>query len=66
MVKKSKISTPAGERCYGDLLDVSVPTAAKSRLKAVVLDKENIDPILQSGESSGNDNLSSDSGGEED
>lgn len=63
--KKSKISIPARERCYGDPLDVPAPTAAKSWLTAVSgspHDKENIDPSSQSGESSGDEGLSSDSG----
>ena len=67
--KKSMISTPARERCYGDLLDVPAPTTAKPWLKAVSShDKENIDPSLQSGESSGEEGLelSSDSGAEQD
>lgn len=62
---KSKISIPARERCYGDPLDVPAPTAAKSWLTAVSgspHDKENIDPSSQSGESSGDEGLSSDSG----
>ena len=63
--KKSKISIPARERCYGDPLDVPAPTAAKSWLTAVsgsFHDTENIDPSSQSGESSGDEDLSSDSG----
>ena len=63
--KKSKISIPAREWCYGDPLDVSAPTTAKSWLTDVSglsHNKENIDPSSQSGDSSGDESLLSDSG----